>query len=69
MDMRETGLVRWFNDSKGYGFIQRDKGSDLFVHYSEINAEGYRTLEKGQKVEFNVISSERGPQAQSVNLV
>ena len=61
MDMRETGLVRWFNDSKGYGFIQRDKGSDLFVHYSEIIAEGYRTLEKGQKVEFNVISSERGP--------
>ncbi len=59
MSERETGTVKWFNVTKGYGFIQRDGGEDLFVHYSAIQADGYnRSLNEGQRVEFNV---ERGP--------
>jgi len=55
---RVTGTVKWFNGSKGYGFISREDGEDVFVHYSAIQAEGYRNLEEGQRVEFTV---ERGP--------
>jgi CspA family cold shock protein len=69
MEERETGTVKWFNDSKGYGFIQRDNGSDVFIHYSEIKGEGYRSLEKGQRVEFSIIQSDKGLQAHSVILV
>jgi CspA family cold shock protein len=63
---RETGTVKWFNASKGFGFIQRDSGGDIFVHYSEISGNGFKTLEEGQRVEFSVVQGEKGPQAQNV---
>ena len=66
MAERETGTVKWFNASKGYGFIERDQGDDLFVHYSEISGEGYRSLDEGQRVEFTVAQGQKGPQAQDV---
>jgi CspA family cold shock protein len=66
MAERETGSVKWFNGTKGYGFITRDKGGDVFVHFSAIRAEGYRSLEEGQKVEFTVTEGDKGPQAQDV---
>ncbi|TSA49508.1 cold-shock protein [archaeon] len=66
---REIGTVKWFNDSKGYGFIEREQGEDIFVHFRAIRGEGYRTLEDGQKVEFDVVSSDKGPQAQDVMVV
>ena len=67
MAERETGTVKWFNASKGYGFIERDQGEDLFVHYSEILGEGYRTLEEGQRVEFSVAQGRKGLQAQNLH--
>jgi CspA family cold shock protein len=63
---RETGTVKWFNASKGYGFIAREEGSDVFVHYSAIRGEGYRSLEEGQRVEFEVTQGQKGLQAQDV---
>lgn len=64
-----TGKVKWFNQEKGYGFITDDEdGKDVFVHYTAINAEGFRTLEEGQIVEFTFIQSDRGPQAQNVTV-
>jgi cold shock protein len=60
------GTVKWFNDSKGYGFIQRSEGEDVFVHFSAIEAEGFRTLSEGEEVEFEVRQSERGVQAANV---
>jgi len=63
---RIQGTVKWFNRSKGYGFIQRDGGDDVFVHYSAIQGEGYRNLEEGDRVEFDVESSPKGPQAANV---
>ncbi|ACY96394.1 MULTISPECIES: cold-shock protein [Thermomonospora] len=60
------GTVKWFNAEKGYGFIAVDGGRDVFVHYSAILMDGYRTLEQGQRVEFEIAHSERGPQAESV---
>jgi len=63
---RETGVVKWFNATKGYGFIQRDNGGDVFVHYSEINSTGYRSLNEGQRVEFTVVQGQKGLQAQQV---
>ncbi len=63
---REVGNVKWFNPSKGYGFIERESGEDVFVHYSEIQADGYRTLAEGQRVEFTVADGEKGLQATSV---
>ena len=66
MPDRESGTVKWFNNSKGYGFIVRENGEDVFVHYSEIQGEGYRTLVEGQRVEFTITDGERGPQAQQV---
>ena len=64
--MKQTGKVKWFNDSKGYGFISRDNGPDVFVHHSAIMAEGFRTLAEGELVEFEVVQGQKGPQAQKV---
>lgn len=61
-----TGKVKWFNAEKGYGFITTDEGTDVFVHYSAIQSDGYKTLDEGQSVEFTVTESERGPQASNV---
>jgi CspA family cold shock protein len=60
------GTVKWFNTEKGYGFIERDEGDDVFVHYSEIAGEGFKNLEEGQRVEFEVEQSPKGPQAVEV---
>lgn len=64
---REVGTVKWFNDAKGYGFIQRDSGPDVFVHYRAIRGEGHRSLVEGQKVEFSVIQGQKGLQAEDVS--
>ena len=66
MTERESGTVKWFNNTKGYGFIARDMGDDLFVHYSAINEKGYRTLDEGQRVEYTVAQGLKGLQAQDV---
>ncbi|MDR8393010.1 cold-shock protein [Halalkalibaculum sp. DA3122] len=66
---REVGTVKWFHNSKGYGFISREEGEDIFVHYSEINMEGYKKLEEGQQVEFTVAEGDKGLQAQEVILL
>ena len=63
----ETGTVKWFSNQKGYGFIQKDDGSDLFVHFSAIQAEGFKTLAQGQEVVFEVSEGPKGPQAANVN--
>jgi len=63
-----TGTVKWFNAEKGYGFISREGGSDLFVHYSAIEGSGYRTLEEGQAVEFEVTQGPKGDQATAVRV-
>jgi CspA family cold shock protein len=68
MSERENGTVKWFNGAKGYGFIERASGEDIFVHFSAIVAEGFRSLKEGQKVEFTVAASEKGPQAQDVSV-
>jgi len=68
MAEREIGTVKWFNSTKGFGFIERSNNKDVFVHYSEINATGYRSLEEGQRVEFTVVDGPKGPQAQNVVL-
>jgi CspA family cold shock protein len=60
------GTVKWFNNEKGYGFIHSDEGEDVFVHYTGIEGEGFKTLEEGQLVEFNIVRGERGPQATDV---
>jgi CspA family cold shock protein len=64
--VREQGTVKWFNASKGYGFIQRESGEDVFVHFSAIQAEGYKSLNEGQAVEFEVTSGPKGLQASKV---
>jgi CspA family cold shock protein len=67
--MRERGQVKWFNGSKGYGFISRAQGGDVFVHFSAIQGGGFRTLEEGEEVEFEVGQSPKGPQASNVTRV
>ncbi|WP_209300571.1 cold shock domain-containing protein [Lentibacillus salicampi] len=64
-----TGTVKWFNAEKGFGFIEREDGDDVFVHFSAINAEGFKTLEDGQNVEFEIVEGNRGPQAANVTAV
>ena len=64
--MKEQGTVKWFNDAKGYGFIQRASGEDVFVHFSAIQAEGYRSLQEGSEVEFDVQQGPKGLQAVNV---
>ncbi|MFC2083005.1 cold-shock protein [Candidatus Bipolaricaulota bacterium] len=66
MAEREVGTVKWFNDSKGFGFISRENGTDVFVHFSSLRGEGYRSLEDGQQVEFEVVEGDKGLQAQDV---
>ena len=66
MEDREVGTVKWFNATKGFGFIERESGGDIFVHYSAINGSGYRSLEEGQRVEFTVTEGQKGLQAQDV---
>ncbi|GAA0452262.1 CspA family cold shock protein [Alkalibacillus filiformis] len=61
-----TGTVKWFNSEKGFGFIERQDGDDVFVHFSAIQAEGFKTLEEGQSVEFEIVEGDRGPQAANV---
>ncbi|MCF6461641.1 cold-shock protein [Clostridium sp. Cult3] len=60
------GTVKWFNATKGYGFISTEEGEDVFVHYSAIESEGFKTLEEGQNVEFEIVQGEKGPQATNV---
>ncbi len=60
------GTVKWFNEAKGYGFITTDEGNDVFVHFSAIQMEGFKTLNEGQRVEFDVVQGEKGPQAANV---
>ncbi|EST54074.1 MULTISPECIES: cold-shock protein [Brevibacillus] len=62
----QTGTVKWFNAEKGYGFIAVEGGNDVFVHFSAIQGEGFKSLEEGQRVEFNVVEGNRGPQAENV---
>ena len=64
--MKETGTVKWFNDAKGFGFISRDNGPDVFVHHSAIQGEGFRSLAEDQAVEFEVVKGPKGDQAQNV---
>jgi CspA family cold shock protein len=65
----ETGVVKWFNGSKGYGFITREEGEDIFVHYRSIEGEGYKTLEEGDKVQFEVGQGPKGLQANNVKKI
>lgn len=66
MSEREQGTVKWFNNAKGYGFIEREDGQDVFVHYRAITGEGYRKLLDGQQVEYTVVESQKGLQAEDV---
>ncbi|MFU8783963.1 cold-shock protein [Aliidiomarina sp.] len=61
-----TGTVKWFNESKGFGFLEREGGPDVFVHFSAITGDGFRTLAEGQKVQFTITQGQKGPQAENV---
>ncbi len=67
--MKFKGVVKWFNDSKGYGFIQRENGSDVFVHFSAVEGEGYKSLKEGQEVEFEIAETAKGVQATKVVII
>ena len=69
MSEKQTGTVKWFNAAKGFGFISREEGEDVFVHYSAIAADGFRSLEEGQNVKFNVEETPKGLQATDVEVV
>ena len=68
MSEKLSGTVKWFNESKGYGFISRDNGADLFVHFSNITGDGFRTLKDGQSVTFTEGAGQKGPQAENVEI-
>ncbi|MCK9444169.1 MAG: cold-shock protein [Tissierellaceae bacterium] len=63
------GTVKWFNAEKGFGFITTEEGNDVFAHFSQINKEGFKTLEEGQEVEFNVVEGAKGLQAENINIL
>jgi CspA family cold shock protein len=67
--MPEKGKIKWFSEAKGYGFIEREEGDDVFVHYNSIQMEGFKTLAEGQEVEFEVVQGSKGPQAENVTVV
>jgi cold shock protein len=67
--MRAQGIVKWYNESKGFGFIGVESGPDVFVHFNAIQANGYRTLAEGAKVEFDVVPGKKGPQAENVMML
>lgn len=69
MAAREKGTVKWFNNTKGFGFIKRDEGEDVFVHFRAISGDGYKSLEEGQRVEFSVTQGQKGLQAEDVTVV
>ncbi|MDM4768588.1 cold-shock protein [Solimonas sp. SE-A11] len=69
MSNRENGTVKWFDNAKGYGFIQRGAGDDVFVHFRQIQGNGYRTLQEGQQVEFSVVQGQKGLQAENVSVM
>lgn len=69
MAAREIGTVKWFNNEKGFGFIARDNGADVFVHYKAISSDGYKSLSEGQRVEFTVTQGQKGPQAEDVKII
>ncbi len=64
-----TGTVKWFNESKGFGFIEQDNGPDVFAHFSAITGSGFRTLQEGQRVQFNVTQGQKGPQAENIVVI
>jgi len=64
-----TGTVKWFNETKGFGFIQQDEGPDVFVHFRAINSTGFKTLAEGQRVQFTVTQGQKGPQAENVTVL
>jgi len=69
MSDKVTGTVKWFNESKGFGFIEQENGPDVFAHFSAIVASGFKTLAEGQKVEFTVTDGQKGPQAENITAV
>ncbi|MBA57079.1 MAG: cold-shock protein [Pseudomonadales bacterium] len=69
MSTPSSGKVKWFNESKGFGFIEQDNGPDVFVHFSAITGSGFRTLAEGQRVQFSVAQGQKGPQAENVQVV
>ena len=71
MSEKVTGTVKWFDESKGFGFIQQESGADVFAHYSAIqtDGDGFRTLQEGQQVEFNVTAGQKGPQAENIQAI
>lgn len=69
MSEKQTGTVKWFNESKGFGFIQRDEGPDVFAHYTNIVGDGFRSLREGQKVSFTIGEGKKGPQAENIEAI
>ena len=69
MSETTTGTVKWFNEAKGFGFIEQESGPDVFAHFSAIAAEGFKTLMEGQKVEFTVTEGQKGPQAENITVI
>jgi CspA family cold shock protein len=69
MSKKETGTVKWFDDRKGFGFIKRENGDDLFVHHNSIEGEGYKTLKENDTVEFDVVTTEKGEAASNVTVI
>ena len=66
---KTQGTVKWFNESKGFGFIERESGADVFAHFRAISGDGFKTLKEGQKVEFNVVDGAKGPQAEDITVI